>query len=400
MFPAPMPSPRTLTWRGLLAITTLAAPAFAQVPPDALQRLHTEIVQQHQAVGVAAARDALHQLAQWAAQPGDLSPEQQHAWYAIQIHANLAIGDLAAARAALDQLRQAAPAADATRQAAYLVATAAGDADKAEEALKQLSAGASREERSALSIRRRWMSRVGKPAPETPIETAGGEQLDPHQRGGKLLIVDFWNTTDTTTDYAAAVRALFEAYRRVDQVQFVGVNKDDDARRDAAQAFADKAKFDWPQHFEGVSRGSPLTDRAFRAGSPPWTLLIDGNGQVRAVGDVRTPGWRYALRSALVEAGGSLPETEAASPPETTSPQQEAAADEDQTQSGDKPAAAPRVPKTELPSNDEAEALLRQARTYIRTGMKTKARELLERIIREYPGTRQAADAQERLNYL
>jgi hypothetical protein len=52
----------------------------------------------------------------------------------------------------------------------------------------------------------------------------------------------------------------------------------------------------------------------------------------------------------------------------------------------------------ELPSNPEARQKLTLARTYLKTGKRTDARRLFEEVVRDYPGTVEAKEAQEYLD--
>jgi outer membrane protein assembly factor BamD (BamD/ComL family) len=58
----------------------------------------------------------------------------------------------------------------------------------------------------------------------------------------------------------------------------------------------------------------------------------------------------------------------------------------------------PKTKSEEKPSDPEAAKLLRLARTYLKTGKKTDAKRLLEQIVREFPGTPEAREAQVRLD--
>ena len=227
------------------------------------------------------------------------------------------------------------------------------------------------------------MRHVGGPAPDVQITAEDGKPVSVGGKGGTVLLIDFWNSHDTTPDYAQALKQLHDAYRSELYVQFLGVNTDGEVAAEQAHKFAREAGFTWPQHYERESRRAPISHGKFKAGPPPWTIVIDGAGRVRAVGAVTDPAFCYALRTAVREASSQF------------------ATDDSDTSDGAKAEpAAPRVSKNDLPSNPEAEAMLRQARAYIRSGMRNKAKELLREIIRKYPGTREAYDAEDRLRSL
>jgi hypothetical protein len=360
----------------LAVVALTAAGALAQKPPvQELRKLRDSLCEPQRVIPAAEGEAALAKLRAWNLSP-DALKKNEHIWLLeTELYAALATGDAGRAAELLNQLQVQAPEPDQTRAAAHLVHAARGDGAAALEALKASGGPGGGDAKSAA--RRRWLKQVGSLAPEVELVAADGTKLSARARHGIVLLVDFWNTRGATREYAAALRTLKAAHAGNLRLQFVGVNWDAASNRAAAKRFAQEA-YAWPQVYEGRAAEAPLTHRAFQAGAPPWTVVIDGQGRVRAVGDAREPAIAYALRAALVEAGPKPggPAAGPARPPE------------------------PQVGKGDLPSNDEAEALLRQARTYIRTGFKTKAKELLEEIIRKYPGTRQAREAEERLQLL
>ena len=371
-------------WTGLALCTWVGSGAAQQ--PDALQQLpglHEALCNPQRAATAEQAEVALAKLRAWNLTPNELGPAQRAMLLRIELYAALATGDARAAASKLGELQDVAPEARETFEAAYLVAVATGDADAAQAALKRLADVVSDDERRGVAQRRRWARRIGTAAPDLVVAADEGTKFSMRARGGTVLVVDFWNTHDMTKACAAEVKRLYEEYASDRRVQFLGVNADDRSEVDAARSFAREAGFIWPQHYEGKATRPPITYEAFQAGASPWTVVIDGAGRIRAVGAVTEPAFQYALRAALREAGGVPAPTKPVSSEEKRK----------QTQ-------PPPVSKEDLPSNDEAESLLREARTFIRTGMKTKAKELLAEIIRKYPGTKQAKDAQERLDLL
>ncbi|MBU0616169.1 MAG: hypothetical protein KKI02_00480, partial [Planctomycetes bacterium] len=54
----------------------------------------------------------------------------------------------------------------------------------------------------------------------------------------------------------------------------------------------------------------------------------------------------------------------------------------------------------ELPSNLEARAKLTQARAFLKAKSRSRAIKLFEEIVRDYPGTKEAQEAQEYLDSL
>jgi hypothetical protein len=363
-----------------LALCVTAAAQDAEAV-RAMKKLHEELCRPGRVISPADGQDALAKLKQWNLTPEGLNEKDRGALLSTEMYAALAVGDAVRAAEELGALEALAADARETAEAAYLVGAARGDADACQAALKKLADVVPADERALIQQRRRWVKHVGSDAPSLTITAESGTKVAVKERKGSVLVIDFWNRRDTTKDYAKALKDLYTTLKSEKRVQFLGVNSDGQADADAARQFASAAGYSWPQHYEEKAGRGPITYDAFGAGLPPWTVVIDGKGRIRAVGAVTEPALQYALRTATSEATGQFAGGKGS----------EAAAGQ--------PGQA-RPGKGDLPSNDEAEAMLRQARAYIQTGMKTKARELLEEIIRRFPGTRQAREAEERLEDL
>ena len=389
---------------GMLVFSTAASGQDREALRE-LKRLHDELCNPQRISSIQEGEAALEKLAAWNRSPSRLSVEHRGRLLRVEIYAALAVGDASRATDRLGELRHLAPGARETLEAAYLVAAVTGDAAGGQAVLKQLDGlTESKERRRLISRRRRWLKRVGGDAPAVEIKTDDGMKWPARERYGVVLVIDFWQSRAMSDEYAGAVKDLYDEYRRQLHVQFIGVNTDSKQSVDEARRIAREAGYTWPQLFEEQAGRAPITHGAFRAGSPPWTVVIDGEGRVRAVGRVTEPALQYALRAAAGEAAGKF--ASQARPGGRGRRAQARGAEgsaggsaEGSTGGGAKPAAPP-VAKGDLPSNPEAEALLRQARLYVKTGMKRQAKELFKRIIREYPGTRQARDAKERLALL
>ena len=278
-------------------------------------------------------------------------------------------------------------------EVAYLAACAAGDAKLGSDVLKKLAKGAKDDRRRRLAQHRRWIRGVGKKAPEVEIRTEDMTGFKTARRGDRILLIDFWNVVSTREDdTSAALRALHEEYQHSLHVDFVGVNADAEARVPEAKEFAKESGYVWKQRYEYAATDAPITHQVFRAGTPPWQVLIDTFGYVRAVGSVREPGFQYALRAAVAEARGDyeivLPRTRGGMQPERASAKVEPQVKK------------PGQPEGELRSDPDAAAKLTLARTYRKTGTRTDAKRLFEEIVRDYPGTREAKEAQEYLDSL
>jgi tetratricopeptide (TPR) repeat protein len=383
-----------LVWCGWLGVSSARAQSAATLRE--LSKLHERIADPDKVLTAEDAKQAANRLAEWKLAPEKLAPEDRARLGRIEVYVALARGD---AKAALERARSLLgefPDDPATCEAAYLAACAAGDAQLGTDMLKQLAKGAQGDRRRQLSQRRRWMRAVGKQAPEVEIRTEDMTAFNTTRRGDRVLLIDFWNVRQTREDDTSeALRALYEEYQHSLHVDFVGVNADAEAQVPEAKEFAKESGYVWKQRYEYAATSAPLTHQAFHAGPPPWQVLIDTFGYVRAVGSVRAPGFRYALRAAIAEAGGDfevlLPRTHDGIQPERPSAQVEPT--------------GPRKPKSdqgdqELPSNLDAQAKLSQARAFLKAKNRSKAIELFREIVRDYPGTREAKEAQEYLDSL
>ena len=118
-------------------------------------------------------------------------------------------------------------------------------------------------------------------------------------------------------------------------------------------------------------------------------MIIDRDGVIRAVGLITEPAFQYALRATVAEANGEYPSLM----PRTRDGRKSDAARVARERRRQAEEAKNPPPKM-LPSDPIAASLLRQARLYLKTGKRTLAREIFERVVREYPGTPEAKDAE------
>jgi len=368
------------------------AEAFQQ-----LKRLHDEVAQPGKVLSVEEGRQALHRLHDLDLRADALEPEQRARMVRIKVYSALAVGDARLATGYLVELQEQSPDERKTLDAGYLAACASGDAQLGEQMLKQLRRLAGTDERRLLGQRRRWLRGVGTPAPEITITTEGGTAVTPAERDGVVLVIDFWTTRFPPSDELVTVfRQIHEAYQNDRKVEFLGVNTDSPARVEQAQAFAKSTGYVWSQHYErGTSRDKSVS-RAFGAGTPPWQVVVDQYGYIRAVGAADEPGFQYALRAAVAEAKRRYDPVLARTRDGQQATPKEAVAEAARRQAPDKkkPAAT-----GELPSNPEAARKLGLARTFLKTGRRTDAKRLFEEVVRDYPGTREAKLAQEYLDY-
>lgn len=360
-----------------------------------LARLHERIGGAGEAISLDDGRAALDQLGKWGWQPADLPPEARLHWLRTSLYASLAVGDARRAAESLALLQQDAKDTPETLRAAWAVAVAVGDGQAAKDvlvALRQRKLAGD----NAIERRLRRLEGVGRPAPDTTVKTSLGREVTLRKRFGVVLVLDFWSVAEAPSENdIAALKALYQSTARDPKVEFLGINSDSPAKLDEARKFVASVGLGWPQHYEEAA-GDPPTVRAFGVEARPWQVLIDGEGNVRAVGAAREPEFVYAVRAALAEARGDY----AVVRPKTTAGVEATPTEYELPAVAQGEARAPVAEEEDLPHNPDAQRLLDEARTFLKTGMKKKARELLERIIREYPGTWEARDAQRRLSYL
>ncbi len=376
----------------LTTCSLLVAAAAAQTPALAeLKTLHERLTSPKGLLTEADGRLASDRLAEWKLDPTKLETADKLRLLTIETLAPLARGDAAKAGEKARELVEAAGTDAKSLDAAYLGAVAAGDAQTAELALRRRTDSADANLRKELSRKRQWTATVGRKAPEVEIRTEDGKEFIPTKRGDKVLIIDFWNSLSAPS--AAQLTALQKLYEEVgsDQhVDFIGVNADSENRLDKAREFAAKNKMTWPQRYEAVAVKAPITHEAFKAGPPPWLVLVDSYGYIRAIGDAAEPAFQYALRAALAEA---RLEFEAVMPRTRDGKQATPPGSNAGAASGGKKEPERTPPKSDLPSNAEARSKLQQAHSMRRGGMKTKARQMYEEIVRDYPGTKEAEEA-------
>ena len=359
-----------------------------------LGKLHDRMTDPDKVLTARDAKQAKNRLAEWKLKPGKLTPEDRVRLGRIEVCIALADGDAKTALQRAQALLGEFPDDPGVCATAYLAACAAADAKLGSDTLKRLARGAKGDQRRHISQRRRWMRGVGKQAPEVEIRTEDMTGFRTTRRGERVLLIDFWNVLQTReSDTSEALRALQKEYQHSLHLEFVGVNADAEARVPEAKTFAEENGYVWEQRYEHADTDAPITHQAFHAGKPPWQVLIDTFGYVRAVGSVREPGFQYAVRAAVAEARGDyeivLPRTR-----DGTQPQRASATIEPKPKqkmgSGDQ----------ELPSNLDARAKLTQARAFLKAKSRSRAIKLFEEIVRDYPGTKEAQEAQEYLDSL
>lgn len=373
-------------------LTAATAAGQSKAVLSELGKLHDRLAQPENTLSEKDGKQARDRLAEWKLAAEKLSPEHRARLLRVETYVSLALGDARTALEKAGALLDEWPEDQAVFEVAYLAALAGGDAKLGGDTLKKLGKTAKGQKRRAISLRRRQMRGVGRKAPETVIRADDMTEFRTTRRGGRLLFVDLWNLSDKPDESTvAALCGLHAHYENSLHFEMVGVNADDEANAAAAKAFVKDSGYAWPQRYEYQSRKAPITHGAFHAGKPPWQVLIDTFGYVRAVGDLRDPGFQYAIRAAISEARG---DREIVMVRSHDGEQPEKAGDKIKAPVKKKPKAG----VGEKPSDPEAVRLFRLARTYLKTGKRTDSKRLFEQIVREYPGTREAREAQEYLD--
>ncbi len=382
---------RSLGYAAVCGVVSLAALAGGAELPGPVKQAASEWVRLDQAIETERARVVLESLG--GMQASELDGSQRAVAARVEMVASLGVGDAARAGRALAAWREAAPADGDLHEAAWLCCAAAGDAAGAIAALKELGKSADADVKRTASVRRRGAQRAGVPAPDVALETDRGS-VSCRRRGSNVLLIDFWSMLPPPDEAhrAALSRLAGEAGSDRGGLELVGVNADGSARRDEAASWAGEHGYAWPQVFEEAGPAAAISRGAFDAGRPPWVVLIDTYGFVRYVGAADDAALTYATRAALAEARGEFEpirprDKDGNEPPAAVSVAEAAAAPKPKAQSDTGP----------LPSNPEAASKLRQARAFLKTGKRTDAMRMFREIVRDYPGTQEAKEAQEYL---
>lgn len=379
---------------GLLLITATAVAQDAKTLAE-LKRWHDKLTESNAVLSVQDGRQVRAQLKTWGLSVNELELEQRGWLLRLEIAVALAMGNARRAAQWLPDLQLDFPDARAT------VRGVAGGRCHRRCRVGQAIAREAESTRGGQEY-----GGVQAAAALADDRPAGAGHRGDHRewtdgcaarRNGVVLVLDFWNRRDKPGDeQVKALRGLYEALAGVGKVEFLGVNADGPAQVKAARRFAADNGYSWPQHYERRTSGAPLTHKAFRVDSSPWQIVIDGEGNVRAVGSASEAAFVYALRAAVAEARGEYPPVR----PKTTDgkpaprPKPEPPAVEPEPKAKEGP-----PPQVELPSNPEARTLLTRARLFRKTGKRTEAKKLLKEVIEKYPGTREAKEAAEMLPY-
>lgn len=347
-------------------------------------------------------QSVLAKLDGWRINPAKLTPEQRAQWLRCYTLGMLACGDALSAGSYFVDLLAAQPDAPGTHRIGWQVALASADGKLAASMLGRLKDAADAERKELLVEQARRTRHVGRLCPDVKLDVSPSELVElPGTRG--VFVLEFWNPRKKPDDaQIAAMRARYERYRS-DGVRFFGIVA---AGKDGAdaRAFVRETNLNWPHVFEDKSAGAPLTHKAFQASATPMTIVVDADGIMRAASDPADAALEYALRAATAEAEGKFrsPDPrpvegkppvrgEIRAKPDDKSQKSASMTGRAREPEGDKPAGEPR--------NDElAESKLREGRLAMKTGQRKRAKEIFQEIVRDYPGTSAARQAQEYLS--
>jgi len=329
------------------------------------------------------AREAVERLTGRPLSPRGLDAPLQVLFYRTVAYAAGAAGDADLASRAAQQWARTAPMDAAALRACLMAAMLNRDRDDAVEAAERLASPA----HESWAEWTRYMTPLAALAgarPELDLTTADGRMFQLADQRGTVLVLYFWTAAsgdDGVDEALTAQRRLLEGHRG-GPVAVVGVNLDEKVDRDAGRIVAAlrQAAGALPQ----VVRGTAADGSAVRAmdlfgvTAVPTAVVLATDGSVIFAGDPRT--WEihtaidYALSGdphAVATAAPQAPQT-----PETT-------------------------PEPNAATEREAQRLRDQGWDLLRLGLKTgsaahkrQGLDILERVVREYPGTRGAKQAQ------
>ena len=381
---------------GLASALSGAALAQDAEQLDKLKSLYEQLAgEPERIVSVEAGRDALASLDDLVLDESSLEPAQLAQMLLCRIYALAAIGDARSIDPYLSELQRVQPDRPVTHRAEHLAASVVGDGRLGSTALAALGKPLDKTAKRRMASMARRFRIVGSPAPALSVKADNGADFDLVDRRGKVLILFLWSIRrEPSSRQIAAMRRIYAELSDNSNVEFLGVSANPATLDGKARGFARSRGLSWPHHFENRGTGAPITHKAFRAGSTPAQIVIDSDGIVRAVGEIGEPAMVYATRAAVAEADGQYTPADSRASNGKVTPRGVART----ARSGNRQAKKP--PSDQLEDNREAENLLSQARLMIRIRNRQNAKRILQRIIREYPNTKQAKRALEMLTDL
>jgi tetratricopeptide (TPR) repeat protein len=139
---------------------------------------------------------------------------------------------------------------------------------------------------------------VGRPAPSFTATDLNGQPQSPERYRGQVLLIDLWATWDEKSRAElSTLKALYDQYSGKG-LAIVGIGLD--WHTAVFRQFVKERALPWPQVHEEKAWGGPL-HRSFGSPKPPYTILIDRQGTIRAL-DLHGPALEKAVAALL--AGG------------------------------------------------------------------------------------------------
>lgn len=376
-----------------LAGAGLASTVYAQRDEAAIAEMsqaYEKLAKPQKLIDAGAAANMLRQIADWRFRLPELSTEEVRQLKLLNLHCAAANGDARRMVEVIDSIAFRFKDDPETQYGLFLSGVANADAKRGLDAVKTIGSSLPRAEQLPWLFWVRGFRQVGQAAPDLDIKLDGARDLNPRQLTRTALALVFWRRADISDPeaFAGAIEPLHKWRLDHTSVRLVGVNCDTPADQKAARQFEGAHNLKWEacENAEEVAKAFGVTEF-------PTMIIVDEEGLIRAVGRPDAPAMHYALRVTTRYADGDADYF----PP--------------RDQDGvvikvERPASAP-VEASAAPTpagggdalrdDANAESKLREARAFIRTGMKTKAREILEAVIRDYPGTKQAVEARQRL---
>jgi tetratricopeptide (TPR) repeat protein len=331
---------------------------------------------------------------------------------ALAVLAEIARGEVAAAEQLLNQHAEQVADSPELQMARLTLATVAGNAQAADRLLDEHlehtrsaardGATPDRETLQRITRLREYLRNVGERAPAIELDT-GGEEPTPLPPEQGLAVLVFWKASERPTEtmlselQAAATTAVTTENP---PTTLVMVNSDSRNARAEADAFVANLDSAWQHVFEERASRPPITFQTFQVRFLPAVAVIDARGAIRAVMTADDPRAVYTIRAAAREAAGKAPTVVAV----TRSGEQPTAGALAKGDASEQAAEAPEEPPqvgADVPvDNREAEKLLQSAHSMRRLRSYKRARELYEQVIEQYPGTKQALEAEEYIKRL
>ncbi|MGE3182068.1 MAG: hypothetical protein AB7N71_10585 [Phycisphaerae bacterium] len=352
-----------------------------------LQRLHGAIVNPDQVISEERGEKTREFLDGRSISADGKSGDEKIALLQLEVFAELARGNAAAAAKQLEQLATLKPDDVLTHKAGYLVGVASGNAELADRSLSRLASEAA--ERDSLRTQARQVTVMARKFPDHDVfpksDASSGESEV------AVRVIDLWSAGDGDNAMRdAALARAFADYGEKKNVQFIGVCADVET---TGKSVAASTRRRWPQHYrESGAFEAVKSELALEA--TPTLLIVDGKGWIRSAASATDPAFHYALRAVVHEASGKF---------EKNAPRDRAglaAYAVGETAAPKKIAAPEQPPAPALTNSPEAEKLLERARLFTRTGKKNDAKAILQQILDEYPNTIQAEEAESRLRSL